>query len=306
MLVSKKLYRFTIFVFVFVFLVIVAGGVVRTTQSGMGCPDWPTCFGKWIPPLNASELPPDYEKYLKKQDIDHTFNAFHTWIEAINRYVGALLGVFAIIQVILYFRNKKTIPYANKLAFLFLGLVIATGLFGAIVVRLNLAHLSITVHLIFALLIVLVQLKLLVYVRNSPTISIPKKAKQLLLLALLIIIVQFILGTIVRMHVDEVSKALDYKQRTVWLDGMPTLFLLHRSFSWLVLGSLVYLVYFFRQQKNLQKNSIGLLLIGIANMVVGIVLYYMDMPSVAQPIHLLLASMAITQAVYLLVKTKLQ
>ena len=62
--------------FILTFLVIIAGAVVRTTQSGMGCPDWPRCFGKWIPPTNASELPPDFEKYLSKQDIDHSFNAF--------------------------------------------------------------------------------------------------------------------------------------------------------------------------------------------------------------------------------------
>ena len=64
--------------FVLTFLVIIAGGIVRTTQSGMGCPDWPKCFGLWIPPTNASQLPPDFEKFLKAQDIDHSFNVYHT------------------------------------------------------------------------------------------------------------------------------------------------------------------------------------------------------------------------------------
>src|SRR5882757_887420 len=102
------------------FLVIIAGGVVRTTQSGMGCPDWPKCFGKWIPPTNASELPPDFEKYLRKQDIDHTFNALHTWIEYFNRLLGALLGLFAIIQSgLLFFKRKEhRRSYRISLAFL--------------------------------------------------------------------------------------------------------------------------------------------------------------------------------------------
>ena len=58
--------RYTQFIVVMVFLVIIAGGVVRMTQSGMGCPDWPKCFGKWIPPTTANQLPPDFEKYLKQ------------------------------------------------------------------------------------------------------------------------------------------------------------------------------------------------------------------------------------------------
>ena len=94
----------------FVFLVILAGGIVRMTQSGMGCPDWPTCFGMWIPPTDASQLPADFEKYLSQQDIDHSFNVYHTWIEYINRLLGAVLGVFIFIYAIwtsIKFSNRK-------------------------------------------------------------------------------------------------------------------------------------------------------------------------------------------------------
>ena len=92
--------------FILTFLEIIAGGVVRTTQSGMGCPDWPKCFGLWVPPTNASELPANFESFLKAQDIDHTFNAYHTWIEYINRLLGVLLGVFGIVQLAIIFRKK--------------------------------------------------------------------------------------------------------------------------------------------------------------------------------------------------------
>ena len=63
----KAYLNYTRIVLIFVFLVIIAGGIVRTTQSGMGCPDWPHCFGMWVPPLSAAGLPPDYKNYLSKQ-----------------------------------------------------------------------------------------------------------------------------------------------------------------------------------------------------------------------------------------------
>ena len=144
----RQIKNWAIATFILCFLVIIAGGVVRTTQSGMGCPDWPKCFGKWIPPTNASELPPDFEKYLHKQDIDHTFNALHTWIEYFNRLLGTLLGLFGIIQVLLLFTKRKILHKPYQLAWAFLITVILTGLFGAIVVKLNLAHVSISVHLL--------------------------------------------------------------------------------------------------------------------------------------------------------------
>ncbi len=290
---------------VLTFLVILAGGVVRTTQSGMGCPDWPKCFGLWIPPTNASQLPDDFEKFLKAQDIDHTFNVYHTWIEYINRLLGFLLGLFALIQVALLFKRRQVQNQAFKLAMAFLIVIVLTGLIGAIVVKLNLAHVSISIHLLFALALVQIEMALLLAVSNKlykKTAGI--KIRRALFLLLLILLAQAVLGTAVRMYIDDVSKALEYHQREAWLAKMPIAFKIHRTFSWLVLFSVFYTAWYCRKVPVLKIYMLRLVTIVLASMVSGIVLYYLDMPAKVQPLHLLLATLAITQTMFMILYTK--
>lgn len=290
--------------FVLCFLVIIAGGIVRTTQSGMGCPDWPKCFGKWIPPTQSSELPADFEKYLGKQDIDHSFNAWHTWIEYINRLLGVLLGLFGIIQLLLLFKQRKSSRTAFRLGIAFLVTVILTGLFGAIVVKLNLAHLSISVHLLFAILLLQIQLALLLTLNNRlGTMKMAGVARLLLIIFLVLLFSQSILGTMVRIYVDDISKMLGYGQRELWLKDHPLSFLIHRSFSWVVLLGGLALVWK-HKHSELSGQFKYLALVLLSNMTLGIILYYADVPAWAQPLHLLLAAVVFTQTVALVLQTK--
>jgi len=291
--------------FILTFLVIVAGGIVRTTQSGMGCPDWPKCFGMWVPPTNASQLPADFEKYLKAQDIDHSFNAYHTWIEYINRLLGVLLGLFAVIQVALLFFKREQQKQSYKLAIAFLVGVILTGLFGAVVVKFNLAHASISVHLFFAIVLAQIQLALYMSVKGKLfKKTAGTKMRRAIFILLILIFAQSVLGTMVRMYIDDISSALHFEQREAWLAEMPVAFLIHRTFSWFVLGAVFYTNWYCRKVpllKNPLRKLIGIILLSVTT---GVVLYYLDMPALAQPLHLLLAAIAITQTMYILLYTK--
>src|SRR5882757_5655177 len=291
--------------FILTFLVIIAGGVVRTTQSGMGCPDWPKCFGKWIPPTNASELPADFEKYLRKQDIDHTFNALHTWIEYFNRLLGALLGLFAIIQSSLLFFKRKEHQRSYRISLAFLATVILTGLFGAIVVKLNLAHASISVHLLFAVLLTQIQLALLLSINDKLfAFTADNKLKKMMLAFIVALFIQSALGTTVRMYVDDVSKILHYEQRETWLAESPVAFLIHRSFSWVVLAGALFMAWYWRKTLVAGKKLFVIAAIIVLSMTTGIILFKADMPAVAQPLHLLLASVAITLSFSVLLQLK--
>ncbi len=185
--------RYTWFILIMVFMVILAGGVVRTTQSGMGCPDWPTCFGRWIPPVNASQLPADFEKYLRQQDIDHTFNAFHTWTEYINRLLGALLGVFIFIHVIWSFikfrKNNRQIVYTSVIM---LVAVAFQGWLGKKVVDANLAAVKVTTHMLVALLIAALPVVIISRLKYTEVIT-GKVLKQMVIITLTLVLVQIVL-----------------------------------------------------------------------------------------------------------------
>jgi heme a synthase len=286
-------------------LTILAGGIVRTTHSGMGCPDWPTCFGLWIPPMYESQLPTDFEKYLRKQDIDHSFNAFHTWVEYINRLVGALLGVFGIIQLVVARFTKGIDRSIKRWALYFLIVVIIVGLFGALVVRYNLQHYSISVHMTLAFLLVLIQVMLLSKLyKKYKSVRVSSTFGKLLVILLCLVIVQSALGTGVRMYVDDISKSLLYTQREKWLAQMPLIFLVHRSCSWLVVIGCLSLVWLAIKQKILWGSILLFVLLVLSSIIIGVVMVYAAIPAWAQPIHITLSACIIAQLFYIVTMSK--
>lgn len=184
-------------------------------------------------------------------------------------------------------------------------MVVVTGLFGAIVVKLNLAHLSISVHLLFAIALLQIQLALLLSTQNKLSqLLVERKTKNLILFFLIIILLQSVLGTMVRMDIDDISKLLQYKMRETWLQTSTASFYIHRTFSWFVLVTSLFVAWKCRKIHSI-KNKVNLAVaIILLSMVTGIVLFYMDMPAFIQPIHLLLATLVITQTFSICFQTK--
>ena len=287
---SSSFLRFSQIVLVSVFLVIIAGGVVRMTQSGMGCPDWPKCFGKWIPPTNASELPANYESFLKQQDIDHSFNVFHTWTEYINRLLGALLGLLLLIQfgwsIKLFWKTNRKIVWFS------LGTLLLTGFQGWLgkrVVDANLASVKITTHMLVALLIAALALTI-IHLQSTVNKFNNKKLGYITLLSILLLIIQIALGTNVREQVDHISKEFNYDAREYWIGKLDMVFYIHRSFSLLITALCIYLFWGFKKA-GFKLFSNQLILISVlAEILLGIIMAYGSIPAFAQPLHLLFSS----------------
>lgn len=308
---TNRVKRFVLFGWLtvsLIYLLILAGGVVRATGSGMGCPDWPKCFGQWIPPLEESELPTNYKSlYALKGYEDVEFNPLKTWIEYVNRLLGVLVGfsIFLFFLFSLYFfKQSLLIPVLSGLSFL---LVAFQGWLGSIVVATVLKEWIITAHMVLALVIVLLvqftvvlsRFKLLVS-KNDPK----NYDRSLVLLSwftILILLTQVVLGTQVREQIDALSKAM--VERSGWIEQLGISFVIHRSFSILLLITLALWSYRLYRFHTLPLFSLVLVVTLVGSEVLaGVGMAYLDVPAILQPIHLLGGSLLLGVVGYMFTK----
>jgi len=321
---NKPYSFFLIASLVLVYLVIAAGSIVRMTGSGMGCPDWPKCFGYIIPPTERSQLEWKPEHTYKKGEViiveeslrvaprDFTteknfteenwepytkhdyaiFNPIHTWIEFLNRLLGAIAGLATLLLFVFSLFKLKKDRLLSVVSFL---IVLGMGFqawVGKTVVDSNLLPYKITLHMIMALLLVLLLIFLL---ERNLTIIKPIKSNYTLKVAvavgLFLTLVQIGMGTQVRQFVDEQMKYWGLEVASQWLSSPPFIFYFHRSFSLLVIAVHGLIAYQLFQNKQLPLVfKFVLILIGL-EVVTGIVMYYFDFPFSSQPLHLILASL---------------
>lgn len=293
-----------------VYFLIAVGGIVRTTGSGMGCPDWPKCFGSWIPPTEVSQLPKNYKEKFKVQGKEIAdFNAIKTWTEYINRLIGVLIGllIFAtFIASFTYWKVDRSIVFLSFTSVLLVGF---QGWIGAKVVATDLAVSMITIHMVLALAIVFLLIYTIIrgfkVVWTTTPISNKRRINQILIVGLVLSFMQVVLGTQVREAIDLIARNMGEAQRGVWVDNVGMKFYIHRSFSWLVFFTHVYLVYLlYTQMKERNhfvfKYTIYLFLIIISEVVTGVAMAYFGIPAFLQPIHLLLGALVLGIQFFLL------
>ncbi|MFN3918755.1 MAG: COX15/CtaA family protein [Methylohalobius sp.] len=282
-----------------VYLVILAGAIVRASGAGMGCPDWPTCFGRWIPPTDASQLPPNYhEIYLGYAKTD--FNPVKTWTEYVNRLVGVICGILIVATVVFaipFLKRDAKVFYTALTALLAVGF---QGWLGAVVVSTNLHPLMITAHMLLALAIAALLIYAVAcsqrdhfYPINSHALS--GRLQIALGLALAITLIQIILGAQVREAVETIAQAHSYTQRYLWPLKLPWVFYVHRAFAFLLLCTNLWLAWQFLrrlpQDHLLFRLILGLALLTILAVATGIGMERLGIPPAIQPLHLLLANL---------------
>lgn len=315
--------RFPLFVkitLIAIYLIFLAGAIVRMTGSGMGCPDWPKCFGYFIPPTSEEQITwqpnTDYKEgiiiikdealYVAEKEIktnaefnsenwnkytkhDYVkFNKFHTWTEYINRLTSVLAGIPLLLLVIssfFFWRDHR------KITFLSLGVFFLFAFeawLGKTVVDTNLTPVIITIHMIVGLVIIalLLLLRFIVTEKNK-TYNYNSLFNKLLILSILFSLIQIVLGTQVRQFIDEQIKTYGFDNKEYSLMDPNFKFYFHRSFTIAIV--LVNLILFYLNQiKNLGYKIINwVLIILLIETMTGILMYYAEFPMGTQAVHLL-------------------
>ena len=136
-------------------VMVVIGVIVRSTGSGMGCPDWPLCYGEVIPPLGDTGA----------------------WLESIHRWWGVLIGFLAIGLVVEAFRTQRARRSVLVGSVVALGIVIFQGWLGMITVDSNNSAESVLAHLATAM--ILLGVLIFVFIRSRFPADLPRHGASL-------------------------------------------------------------------------------------------------------------------------------
>ncbi|RZJ90181.1 MAG: heme A synthase, partial [Hymenobacter sp.] len=246
------------------------------------------------------------------QYIETEFNATKTWIEYLNRLLGALIGIFVFVTAVVawpYWRRDRPVFWLAIISWLLTGF---QGWLGSLVVSTNLLPIMVTIHMGLALLIVALllyaahrarwgenedrphsQIELQTLGEQDEEVAVATGLRWLLWGTLLLTFVQIIIGTQVREGIDHVAAVAGYSKRSAWVDMLGSIFETHRTLSAIVVLANVFVGY---QLWQLSVPILRQLVVGIGvvlglEMIAGITLAYFALPAFMQPIHLTLATL---------------
>jgi cytochrome c oxidase assembly protein subunit 15 len=272
------------------YLLILVGGLVRAVGAGLGCPDWPKCFGSWVPPIRADQLPAAFDP--------RQFNAALTWTEYLNRLLGVIVGVLifaTLAAAIARHRHSRRVLWPTGAAFLLVGF---QGWLGGRVVAHGLEPWIVTAHLVVALIIV--SLLLYATVNAFFTGPVPAPSPELRLIGrgacmlIALTLVQVALGTQVRSRIDGAA-ATGETRREELLGTVGAVDTVHRSTALVVLAGAIALFIAVRRRPPgpawLTGAVTAVVAFTVTQIGAGVILATLGLPRAAQVAHLTLASL---------------
>jgi len=282
-----------------VFLLFLLGGLVRATGSGMGCPDWPKCFGLLAPPTCDCDLPQNYqhlflEQRLKKVErfarfldrvgmegtaerlrtdptirVPEEFNPLKAWIEYINRVFGVLSGLFGLAWIILVFYSRTLIRYRSWVTIGFVFLLLNAWL-GSLVVATNLIPGIVSLHYLLSFVCLFAMIKAFLLSSENNWVS--------------------------KLSGEGILKSANRNRAFLNLSGMGLVFVIHRYFPILLFLVLLYWVY--KQNKDggvhYASPEFVLMVVSLIQIMLGAIQVIYVLPMWSQVMHIVFGSAFVT------------
>lgn len=183
--------RFAFLVCILAWIVIMLGAYTRLKDAGLGCPDWPGCYGQITVPQTTQQL-----KAAKSAYPNQPVEAAKAWPEMVHRYVVGALGAFILVLSIITYRKRHQDKMVFTLSLATIAVIIFQALLGKWTVTMRLLPTVVMGHLLggFALLALLWLIFLRLSEFDAHLNHSDIKLKEWGLLGLAFIIVQIILG----------------------------------------------------------------------------------------------------------------
>ena len=179
----------SIFAAMLAFCVVVLGAYVRLSDAGLGCPDWPGCYGAISVPQSESAIQAAQQNYPDKP-LQHA----KAWKEMAHRYLAGSLGLLIVILAWLAYRSRRAIRTSWQLSVALVGLVVMQALLGMWTVTLLLKPVIVTLHLLGGMSTLMILCWIVMRNHLTPSIALPLNQQWWLRMALLIWLLQVLLG----------------------------------------------------------------------------------------------------------------
>lgn len=171
-------------------VVVVMGAYTRLSDAGLGCPDWPGCYGHLLGvPESSSEI-----DQANKDFPERAVEVGKAWKEMIHRYLAEGLGLLILVMAFIAIKNRRDTNQALWLPIILVGLVIFQGLLGMWTVTLLLKPVIVMLHLLGGLTILVLLWWLVLQASTEQTISRSTPLTSILAVGLLLLGIQILLG----------------------------------------------------------------------------------------------------------------
>jgi heme a synthase len=259
-------------------LIVVTGGAVRLTNSGLGCPTWPSCTGRSLTPTKAY--------------------AIHGLVEFTNRQLTFVVGLLGALTLVAAWRQRR----ALRLALVgFLGIP-AQAVLGGITVLTDLNPYAVACHFLLSMAVIAVYALLVWRLHGAPSAAVPAAATTLARVLAALTAVVLTLGTVVTgsgPHAGDL-KAGRLHRIHVSSSGISQL---HADAVMALIGvtvGMLALSYALHASREVRRAAAILLGVELAQGVIGYTQYFLDVPPLLVMVHMLGACLVWLAALYVL------